>query len=161
MKKILIGVVAASAIGATALATPSTADARSGGGWGHGGGWGYSGSGYRGWGYSRWGYPGWGYRGWDYGGWGYRGWGYGNWGYRRWEGYGGWGIWPYVAFGGWPLDSGLGAAPLYALSYGLPAPVFVLRAAPRALSCHRSQETRTVPSEEGGTRQITIRRCQS
>ena len=28
-----------------------------------------------------------------------------------------------------------------------------------ALSCHHSQEIKTVPSEEGGTRDITIRRC--
>lgn len=27
------------------------------------------------------------------------------------------------------------------------------------LSCHHSQEIKTVPSEEGGTRQITITRC--
>ncbi len=143
MKRILIGIVAASAIGAAALASPSTADALSGGGWGYGG------FGYRGWGYGRAAYPGWGLLGSGYGGWAYRGWGYG-----------GWGTWPYFALGGWPLYGGLEAVPFYARPSGLPTPVLFLRASPRALNCHRSQETRTVPSEAGGTRQIVIRRCQ-
>ncbi len=60
MKKFLIALVAAMLVGATALATSSTAEARWGYGWGH---------------------PAWGYRGgWGYGGWRH-GWGYGGWGY--------------------------------------------------------------------------------
>ncbi len=30
---------------------------------------------------------------------------------------------------------------------------------PRALTCQRSQQTVTVPTDEGGTRQITVTRC--
>jgi hypothetical protein len=62
MRKFLIAVAAMLLVGATTLATPGTAEARWGYGWGHpgwGGGW----------------HRGWGWRG---GGWGWRGgWGYG------------------------------------------------------------------------------------
>jgi hypothetical protein len=30
----------------------------------------------------------------------------------------------------------------------------------RVASCHKVQEAMTVPSEEGGTRQVTVTRCQ-
>jgi hypothetical protein len=41
-----------------------------------------------------------------------------------------------------------------------PAPEVVYVAVPpQALTCHRSRETVTVPTEAGGTRQITVTRC--
>ena len=60
----------------------------------------------------------------------------------------GWG-WPYYGYGDY--------------SYG-PTDAFgdsdiVTYAAPRASSCHHSDETITVPSEDGGTRQIRMIRC--
>jgi hypothetical protein len=67
------------------------------------------------------------------------------------------------AFGQWPFFGGIVAVPPYAsdniLTYAMPERVVFVPEPPRALSCHHSQETVTVPSEEGGTRQITITRC--
>jgi hypothetical protein len=67
------------------------------------------------------------------------------------------------AFGRWPLFGGLVAVPPYAsdniVTYVTPETVVFVPEPPRALSCHRSQQTVTVPSEAGGTREITITRC--
>jgi hypothetical protein len=67
------------------------------------------------------------------------------------------------AFSQWPLYGGVVAVPPYAsdntVSYAAPTTVVYVPEPPRALSCHRSQETVTVPSETGGTSKITITRC--
>jgi hypothetical protein len=64
----------------------------------------------------------------------------------------------------WPLYGGyLSTAPYY---YGHdyvgegPLTTFITPPEPpRSLDCKRSQTTVTVPSEDGGTRQITVTRC--
>jgi hypothetical protein len=67
------------------------------------------------------------------------------------------------AFGQWPLFGGLVAVPPDAsdniVPYATPETVVFVPESQRALSCHHSQQTLTVPSEDGGTRQITITRC--
>ena len=40
-----------------------------------------------------------------------------------------------------------------------PPMAYFLTGLPHGLNCRRSQETVTVPSEQGGTRQILVRRC--
>ena len=52
-----------------------------------------------------------------------------------------------------PYDSGNG------VTYAAPETVVYVLEQPRALSCKFSRQTVTVPSEEGGTREITITRC--
>lgn len=65
------------------------------------------------------------------------------------------GVWPF--YGG-----GIVAVPPYApgtaVTYAPPRIVYV-PLPPQALTCHRSRQTVTVPSEAGGTRAITITRC--
>jgi hypothetical protein len=67
------------------------------------------------------------------------------------------------AYGPWPFYGGVVAVPPYASNnistYALPERVVYVATPPRALSCHRSQETVTVASSLGGTRQITVTRC--
>jgi len=67
------------------------------------------------------------------------------------------------AYGQWPLYGGVVAVPPYApdniINYAAPTTVVYVPEPPRALSCHRSQETVTVPSEQGGMSKITITRC--
>jgi hypothetical protein len=69
----------------------------------------------------------------------------------------------YGAYGAWPFyGGGIVAVPPYAsetmVNYAPPTVVYV-PLPPQALTCHRSQQTVTVPSEEGGTRKITVTRC--
>ncbi len=66
----------------------------------------------------------------------------------------------------WPLYGaygGLYAIPPYdSYSYGNyaePGPVVFVSQPPIALTCQQSKEIKTVPSESGGTREITITRC--
>jgi len=69
-------------------------------------------------------------------------------------GYGAYGAWPYYG------DSGiLPYAPDSAVSSALPVQIIYVPEPPQALSCHRSEQTVTVPAESGGTRQITVQRC--
>jgi|SRR5271169_980863 len=83
--------------------------------------------------------------------------------YRQWWFHGRFGNWPGygggVGYGGgfgYGQPDGAFDAPALA-SYPMPAPVApMIQSAP---SCQHSVETVTVPSEEGGTRQIRIERC--
>jgi hypothetical protein len=65
----------------------------------------------------------------------------------------------------WPFYSGaLVTVPSYApaaagVAYAAPPSVVYVAVPPRALTCHRSRQTVTVPAEAGGTRQITVTRC--
>lgn len=63
----------------------------------------------------------------------------------------------------WPLYGGLYAVPPYDFysngSYVQPGPIVFVSQPPAALSCQSSKEIKTVPSENGGTRDITITRC--
>jgi hypothetical protein len=68
------------------------------------------------------------------------------------------------AFGApWPFFGGIAAVP--PVNFGLasgyaPAPTVIsIAEPPRALSCHHSREIVEVPSEDGGTKPITITRC--
>jgi hypothetical protein len=66
--------------------------------------------------------------------------------------------------GGWPFFSGgIVAVPPYApvnwANYAAPPSIIYVPVPPRALTCHRTRETVTVPVQAGGTRQITITRC--
>jgi hypothetical protein len=64
-------------------------------------------------------------------------------------------------FGAWPYYGGYVAAPAYAPAYTYaqrPEVIYVAEP-PRALSCHHSEQTVTVPAEAGGTRTITVDRC--
>lgn len=45
------------------------------------------------------------------------------------------------------------------ITYAAPERVVFVAVPPRALSCHHSMQTVTVPAELGGTREITITRC--
>jgi hypothetical protein len=70
--------------------------------------------------------------------------------------YRGYSYWPYGGFGGEYLPN----------NYIDPIGAFVMLQRldpmippPPALTCHHSEETKTVPSESGGTVQITITRC--
>jgi hypothetical protein len=62
--------------------------------------------------------------------------------------------WPYAGYGGLyaipPYDNG---------NYVEPAPIVFVSQPPKALTCQTSKEIKTVPSESGGTRDITITRC--
>jgi hypothetical protein len=67
------------------------------------------------------------------------------------------------AYGQWPLYGGVVAvAPDTSdsnMTYEIPQEVAFFPEPSRTLSCHYSQQIVTVPSEEGGTRQIAITRC--
>jgi hypothetical protein len=67
------------------------------------------------------------------------------------------------AYGQWPLYGGVVAVPPYGydniINYAAPATIVYVPEPPQALSCHRSQDTVTVPSETGGTSKITVTRC--
>jgi hypothetical protein len=66
------------------------------------------------------------------------------------------------AFNQWPFYGAIATAPYVSddAGTGFPAGTVVyVRELPRALSCQSSQQVVTVPSEDGGTREITIRRC--
>ncbi len=67
------------------------------------------------------------------------------------------------AFGAWPLyGGGVVAVPPYApvsMNYVEVPRIVYVPLPPQALTCHRSRETVTVPSEAGGTRAITVTRC--
>src|SRR5215510_2791105 len=58
---------------------------------------------------------------------------------------------------------GLYAIPPYGFynngDYTQPGPVIFVSQPPIALTCQHSKEIKTVPSESGGTREITITRC--
>jgi hypothetical protein len=66
--------------------------------------------------------------------------------------------WPfYGAYGGL-----YGIPPYDSYSYGNyaePGPVVFVSQPPIALTCQKSKEIKTAPSESGGTREITITRC--
>jgi hypothetical protein len=65
-------------------------------------------------------------------------------------------------FGLWPLFGNLvDGSPYMSDSVGYPPPTIVVFAPgpPRALSCRYNREIIEVPSEDGGTRHITITRC--
>jgi len=66
-------------------------------------------------------------------------------------------------FNQWPLYGGVYATAPYDLynsgNYVEPGPVVFVSQPPSALSCQHSKEVKTVPSESGGTRDITITRC--
>jgi hypothetical protein len=66
----------------------------------------------------------------------------------------GYGLWPW--YGGYaevpPIGYGNG------VSYAAPTVIYVAEP-PRALSCHRTQQTVTVPDGAGGTSKITVTRC--
>lgn len=60
----------------------------------------------------------------------------------------------------WPSYGGLYAVPPYDTgSYVQPGPIVFVSEPPSALTCQTSKEIKTVPSESGGTRDITITRC--
>lgn len=65
------------------------------------------------------------------------------------------GFWPW--YGGYaevpPIDYGNG------VSFATPPTVVYVAEPPQALSCHRSQQTVTVPDEAGGTHKIMVTRC--
>ncbi len=62
--------------------------------------------------------------------------------------------WPYAGYGG------LYAIPPYDnVNYVELAPIVYVSQPPAALTCQTSKEVKTVPSESGGTRDITITRC--
>jgi len=64
--------------------------------------------------------------------------------------------WPYAGYGGVyavpPYDYGT-------VNYVEPPPVIYVSQPPAALTCQTTKEVKTVPSENGGTRDITITRC--
>ena len=69
-------------------------------------------------------------------------------------------------FNQWPFYGtygGLYAIPPYDFynygNYVQPGPVVFVSQPPSALTCQNSKEVKTVPSESGGTRDITITRC--
>jgi len=66
-------------------------------------------------------------------------------------------------YGQWPLYGGIVAVPPDAseniMTDATPETVVFVSEPSRTLSCHHSQQIVTVPSEQGGTRQITITRC--
>ena len=66
--------------------------------------------------------------------------------------------------GGWPFfGGGIVAVPPYvpvdAVNYAAPPRIVYVPLPPRALTCHRTRETVTVPAQAGGTTQITVTRC--
>ena len=64
----------------------------------------------------------------------------------------------YYPYGGLVVaDEAIGVEPVVNVSAPQPLGPVILPS--YVLSCHHSQEIKTVPSEEGGTREITIRRC--
>jgi hypothetical protein len=67
------------------------------------------------------------------------------------------------AYGQWPLYGGYVAVPPYGpdniINYAAPTTVVYVPEPPRALSCHRSHDTVTVPSETGGTSKVIVTRC--
>jgi hypothetical protein len=66
----------------------------------------------------------------------------------------GFGLWPLYGYYDWPpytLDD--------AMTYSTPDPVVLAPEPPRAVGCQHSQQTVTVPSENGEPRQVTIIRC--
>jgi len=70
----------------------------------------------------------------------------------------------YGAYGAWPFyGGGIVAVPPYApvnsVNYVSEPTIVYVPLPPRALTCHRSRATVTVPAEAGGTKQITITRC--
>jgi len=130
MKKILIGLAAAISITAAIAETTRTADAGGGGGRAASGGWSHAG----------------GHRAWA-GAWRHCGSGGFNCGRRRSVGYDG-----FVDVPPYSPDV------LSSMGY-FPPMAYFLAGSPYVLNCRRSQETVTVPSEEGGTRQIVVRRC--
>jgi hypothetical protein len=80
---------------------------------------------------------------------------------HRWgaHAYGSRSLGPYA----WPFFGGIGVVPPdeFGLATGsAPATTVVyVPEPPRALSCHHSREIVEVPSEDGGTKPITITRC--
>jgi len=63
----------------------------------------------------------------------------------------------------WPWFGGYGYYTLPASTSGddaVTSSVPVMYVPVRVSSCHKIQEAMTVPSEEGGTRQVTVTRCQ-
>lgn len=63
----------------------------------------------------------------------------------------------------WPWYGGYYALPPYASGdddVTSTAPATVMYVPARAPNCHKIQEAMTVPSEDGGTRQVTVTRCQ-
>jgi hypothetical protein len=80
---------------------------------------------------------------------------------HRWgaHAYGSHGFGPYA----WPFFGGLSVVPPgdFGLAPGSAPATTVVTVAepPRALSCHHSREIVEVPSEDGGTKPITITRC--
>ena len=67
-------------------------------------------------------------------------------------GYGGYGYGGYVAYG---PDS----YAMFPQNSGVVESVAVSAEPPRQLTCHRSQQTKIVPSEDGSTKEILITRC--
>lgn len=62
----------------------------------------------------------------------------------------------------WPFYGEIATTPYAfddAMTASPPETVVFVREMPDALSCQASQQIVTVPSEDGGVRQITIRRC--
>lgn len=62
---------------------------------------------------------------------------------------------------GWPAYGSAGTSLDYVSDYvgATPFQTLVPPTPPFALSCQHSEETKTVPSEDGGTREIKITRC--
>ncbi len=61
----------------------------------------------------------------------------------------------------WPWYGGYYALPSDVSADGdVTSSVPVMYVPVRVASCHKVQEAMTVPSEEGGTRQVTVTRCQ-
>jgi len=71
---------------------------------------------------------------------------------QRWLGYGsyGWGYYAIPSYDYWYGNNDVTGS----------VPTTVIYAPVRAASCRKVQESMTVPSEEGGTRQVTVTRCQ-
>ena len=66
----------------------------------------------------------------------------------------------YYAYTPWPYYGGYVAMPSDAQPVvNVAVPPAIIVQPPRALTCQRSREVVTVPTEEGGTRAITITRC--
>ncbi len=69
----------------------------------------------------------------------------------------------YGAYNAWGLYGGGFALPPYEpeniMAYPAPETVLFVPELPPKLNCQRSQQIMTVPSEDGGTRQVTITRC--
>jgi hypothetical protein len=59
----------------------------------------------------------------------------------------------------WPYGYGYYDEPLYTYDDSMTYPTVVVRPEPPQARCQHSEQTRTVPSANGGTTEVTILRC--